>query len=171
MKFLNAPRLAMAAMAASLAVSAPAYAGDGTAVPTTLPAAPADMGQVIFWRPGTMVGGAMGCGVNQGTERISALGAGKYFIVNLTPGTHSFNARSEARDELTLEVEPGETYYVRCTIRMGIMVGRPNLAPSTAEEFNTRRENLKYVDSDDVGPRVLPDPGATAAAAPAAAAG
>lgn len=168
MKFPPMTRMAMAAIAASLAVSAPAYAGDGSPVPTTLPAPPADMGQVIFWRPGTMVGGAMGCGVNEGTERISALGAGKYFIVNITPGTHSFNARSEARDELTLEVEPGETYYVRCTIRMGIMVGRPNLAPSTAEEFNGRRENLKYVDSDDIGPRVLPDPGAAAPAAPAA---
>lgn len=167
MNFKNMPRVAMAALAASMALATPAFAGDGTKAPATLPAAPADMGQVIFWRPGTMVGGAMGCGVNEGADRISALGAGKYFILNLTPGTHGFNARSEARDDLTLEIEPGETYYVRCTIRMGFMVGRPNLAPSTAEEFNARRENLEYVDSDDVGPRVLPDPGA-AAATPAA---
>ncbi len=101
-----------------------------------------------------------------GTERISALGAGKYFVVNLAPGTHEFNARSEARDALTLEVEDGETYYVRCTIRMGLMVGRPNLSPSDVAAFNEKRGDLEYVDSDDHTAVVLPDPGA--AAAPAA---
>lgn len=158
----------MLAMAASLAVATPAFAGDGGPAPTTLPAPPAAQGQVVFYRTGGMVGAAMGCGVNQGTERISALGGGKYFILNIAPGTYEFNARSEARDTLRLEVEAGETYYVRCTIRMGFMVGRPNLSPSTAEEFATRRDDLKYVDSDDVGPRVLPDPSATTAPAPAA---
>jgi hypothetical protein len=154
---------AAALVMSSLSFASPALAGDGNPAPATLPAPPEGSGQVVFWRPGTMVGAAMGCGVNQGTDRISALGAGKYFIVNLAPGTYEFNARSEARDALTLEVEPGEVYYVRCTIRMGLMVGRPNLSPSTEAEFNERRENLKYVDSDDVGQTVLADPGSPAA--------
>lgn len=154
--------------AAALALSAaggaiPAQAFDGGPVPATLPTPPAGQGQVIFWRPGTMVGGAMGCGVNMGTERISALGAGKYFILNLAPGTHEFNARSEARDVLTLEVEPGETYFVRCTIRMGFMVGRPNLSPSTLAEFNEKRDDLEYVDGDDLGERAARDPNPPAA--------
>jgi Protein of unknown function (DUF2846) len=157
--------LALACATAGLSVS-PAYAGEGTDAPAVIPGPPAGQGQVIFWRPGTMVGGAMGCGVNMGTERISALGAGKYFVVNLAPGTHEFNARSEARDALTLEVEDGETYYVRCTIRMGLMVGRPNLSPSDVAAFNEKRGDLEYVDSDDHTAVVLPDPGA--AATPAA---
>ncbi len=81
------------------------------------------------------------------------------------PGTHEFNARSEARVALTLEVENGETYYVRCTIRMGIMVGRPNLAPTDAAAFNEKRGDLEYVDSDDHTATVLPDPGSAAAPA------
>lgn len=167
MKTLTFSRMAMLSVAASMAVATPALAGDGMPPPATLPAPPEGQGQVIFWRPGSFVGSAMGCGVNEGTERISALGNGKYFIVPMAPGTHEFNARSEARDNLTLEVEPGETYYVRCTIRMGVFVGRPNLAPSSEEEFGTRRDGLKYVDSDDIGPRVLRDPGASAPAAAA----
>lgn len=157
--------LALVSALGGLSVSTSAIAGEGTDAPAVIPGPPAGQGQVIFWRPGTMVGGAMGCGVNMGTERISALGAGKYFVVNLAPGTHEFNARSEARDALTLEVEPDETYYVRCTIRMGIMVGRPNLAPSTAEAFNEKRGDLEYVDSDDHTAVVMPDPGAAAAPA------
>ncbi len=160
--------LALALASATTGLSASvAVAGEGTNAPAVIPGPPAGQAQVVFWRPGTMVGGAMGCGVNMGTERISALGAGKYFVVNLAPGTHEFNARSEARDALTLEVEDGETYYVRCTIRMGLMVGRPNLSPSDVAAFNEKRGDLEYVDSDDHSATVLADPGVASAPAPA----
>lgn len=139
--------------------SPPAMAADGAATVAALPAPPAGQGQIVFWRPGSIVGAALGCGVNQGTERISALGRGKYFLLNLAPGAYEFNAKSEAKDTLNLEVEEGEVYYVKCTIRMGIMTGRPNLAPSNAAEFSEKKAELKYVDADDVGPRVAPDPG------------
>lgn len=141
------------------ALTAPAAANPGRPAPAELPAPPEGKGQIVFWRSGTMVGGAMGCGVNIGKERISALGAGKYFILNIEPGAHEFNAKSEAKDVLNLEVDAGERYVVKCTIRMGIMSGRPNLAPSTVEEFNAKKDDLKYVDSDDIGPKVVPDPG------------
>lgn len=141
------------------ALSAPAAANPGRPAPAELPSPPEGKGQIVFWRSGTMVGGAMGCGVNIGKERISALGAGKYFILNIEPGAHEFNAKSEAKDVLNLEVDAGERYVVKCSIRMGIMSGRPNLAPSTVEEFNSKKDDLKYVDSDDIGPKVVPDPG------------
>lgn len=134
----------------------------GRPAPGELPAVLEGMGRIVFWRSGTYVGSGMGCGVNIGTERISALGAGKYFVLDLKPGAYEFNAKSEAKDVLNTEVEAGETSYVKCTIRMGLMVGRPNLSPSTVEEYAEKRDGLKYVDSDDVGPKVMPDPGAPA---------
>ncbi len=151
-------RIALTFLVASVPLSG-ASAAEGAKVPETLPAPPEGEGQIIFWRSGSMMGGAMGCGVNLGEERISALGMGKYVILNIAPGAYEFNAKSEAKDVLNLEVGPGETQYVKCTIRMGMMVGRPNLSPSTAEEFNSKRGDLKYVDSDDLGPKALPDPG------------
>lgn len=147
------------AVTAAFAITPAAFATEGTKAPESLPAPPEGQGQVIFWRSGSMIGGGLGCGVNIGDERISALGAGKYFILNLEPGAYEFNAKSEAKDVLALEVDSGETYYVKCTIRMGIVVGRPNLAPSTIEEFSRNKSDYEYVDSDDVGPKVLPDPG------------
>lgn len=131
----------------------------GSQAPATLPVPAEGLGQVLFWRSGTVVGTAMGCGVNDGTERISALGAGHYFILPLPPGAHTFNAKSEAKDVLEVAVKAGETTFVKCTIKMGIMVGRPNLSPSSVDEYEKKRGDLKYVDSDDIGPKVLPDPG------------
>jgi hypothetical protein len=138
---------------------AAAFADPGRPAPAKLPAPPEGKGQIVFWRSGTVVGGALGCGVNIGKERISALGAGRYFILNIEPGAHEFNAKSEAKDVLNLEVDAGESYVVKCSIRMGIMSGRPNLAPSTVEEFNSKKADLKYVDSDDIGSMVVADPG------------
>lgn len=112
----------------------------------------AGKGQIVFFRSGGM-GFAMGCGVNENDVRVSALGAGKYFVIQTEPGTHTYTAKSESKDVLTLEIDPGETYYVRCTIKMGIMVGRPNLSPSTKEEFDKASSKLKYVDADDFGPK------------------
>lgn len=149
---------AVAAMIAATSASA-ADRVPGRPAPATLPTPPEGQGQVLFWRSGTVVGSGMGCGVNLGTERISALGAGHYFLLPLAPGSYQFNAKSEAKDVLDVAVKAGETTYVKCTIKMGIMVGRPNLSPSTAEEYEKKRGDLKYVDSDDLGPNVLADPG------------
>lgn len=115
--------------------------------------APADKGQIVFYRTGGQ-GFALGCQVTENDERISALGAGKYFIHNPTPGKHTYVVSSEAKDVLTMEIEPGETYFVRCKIKMGIMMGRPNIGPSDQAEFDGVSHKLKLVDADDMGPKV-----------------
>ena len=150
---------AIALAISSMAVPTVAMSESGRGAPIAIPAPTEGKGQVIFWRSGTMMGAAMGCGVNIGKERISALGAGRYFVLNTAPGAYEFNAKSEAKDTLNLEVDAGEVYVVKCSIRMGLVGGRPNLAPSTLEEFNAKKKDLKYVDSDDIGGKVLADPG------------
>lgn len=161
-KVMGAALLALSVMAGAGTV-APAIAKEAKTEETkgvkkVIPAPPEGKGQIVFYRPGGM-GFALGCGVNENGERLSALGAGKYFILPAEPGSHSYTVKSEATDLLTLEVEPGETYYVKCKIKMGIMVGRPNIAPSTQAEFDGDSHKLKYVDADDMGASVLPDPG------------
>ena len=44
---------------------------------------------------------------------------------------------------LALEIEPDETYFVRCNIGMGVMAGRANLSPSDRETFAKRAKGLK----------------------------
>ena len=145
--------------------SQPATAAEAPAQnsPKVIPAPPAGKGQVVFYRGGGLSGIALGCGINSGSARISALGAGRYFILPVEPGPSSYTVKSEAVDELTLEVGPDETAYVKCAIKMGIMVGRPDLAPGSKDDFDKRSPKLKYVDSDDIGTLVLPDPANPAA--------
>ena len=42
-------------------------------------------------------------------------------------GLNSLWARTEAKSEIPINVEFGKIYYVRCSISMGVMVGRPKL--------------------------------------------
>ena len=124
-----------------------------------VPAPPEGKGQIVFYRTGGP-GFIMGCAVNENGEKVSSLGAGKYFVLVAEPGPHTFTAESESKDTLNLEVDPDETQYVRCKIKMGIMVGRPNLSPSDKTTFDTMSRKLKMVDEDDRGPRTRAEAGA-----------
>lgn len=44
-----------------------------------------------------------------------------------------------AEDRLRMEVEPGETYYVEQTVRMGVFTGGFRLVPATQADFERRR--------------------------------
>ena len=132
-----------------------------------IPAPPAGKGQIVFFRPGGM-GFAVGCSVNENGQKISSLGAGKYFIMVADPGRHEYSVQSEAKDVLALEVEPDETQFASCKIKMGIMVGRPDIKPATEAEFRAQK-NPKMVDADDMGPApgaLRPDEVTAALAAP-----
>ena len=107
----------------------------------TIPPPPAGMGQVVFYRSSRM-GMLVSCRVREGDRVVNRLPPGKYFIFQAPPGPHEFNVRSEARDALRLEIEEGETQYVRCAIGMGIGVGRPNLSPQSRADFDQRGRGL-----------------------------
>lgn len=139
--------------AASIAIApnmAAAKEAKKPADPIVIPPPPAGKGQIVFFRPGGM-GLVLGCSVNEKGGKISSLGAGKYFVMVTDPGRHEFTVKSEAKDVLALEVESDETQYAKCRIKMGIMVGRPDLAPATEAEFRDNPK-LDLVDADDMGP-------------------
>ena len=138
------------AVSAMFALSAPAMASDAPVAPIALPKPPPGKGQIVFFRPGAM-GFAIGCSVNENGQKVSSLGSGKYFVMVTTPGRHEFTVKSEAKDTLALEVESDETQFASCKIKMGVMVGRPDLRPATEEEFR-KNAKLKLVDADDMGP-------------------
>jgi hypothetical protein len=146
---VNSIKIALAA-SAMFSLSAPTYAADAPLASIALPKPPAGKGQIVFFRPGAM-GFAIGCSVNESGQKVSSLGSGKYFIMVTTPGRHEFTVKSEAKDTLALEVEPDETQFASCKIKMGVMVGRPDLRPATEEEFR-KNAKLKLVNADDMGP-------------------
>jgi Protein of unknown function (DUF2846) len=99
--------------------------------------------QVVFFRPGSIMGAALGCTVHEGDAEIARLGSGKYYVVEEAPGKHEFFTKGEATDRLNLEVESDETYFVKCNIGMGVMSGRANLSPSDRAAFAAKAKGLK----------------------------
>lgn len=108
-----------------------------------LAAAPADKAQVVFFRPGSLIGAALGCTVHEGEAQVARLGSGKYWVINAAPGKHQYHTEGETTDRLNLELEAGETYFVRCNIGAGVMSGRANLSPSDRESFAKKAKGLK----------------------------
>lgn len=146
------PALASAQDASATAPTGTPVAAEATAAPVVaastglVGAAPADRGQIVFFRPSKFAGGAVGFKVREGETELGKLRSGKYFIALVEPGTHSYTVHSEAKDVLTMEVEAGETYYVQGTITMGLMAGRPNLSPSDQATFDGMAAKLKLAD-------------------------
>lgn len=135
--------------AALAALASPAIAAEPAPVaPIAVAAPPEGKGQIVFFRRGG-IGPLISCAVSENGTRVSRLPPGKYFVLVTTPGAHSYTVSSEAKDTLNLEVEAGETQYAKCNIRMGILAGRPNLAPSTKEEFDKGAGKLKLVEPED----------------------
>jgi hypothetical protein len=92
---------------------------------------------VVFFRPSKFVGSAVGFKVREGETELGKLGNGNYFFIDVEPGAHEYVVHSEVKDVLPLEIDAGEVYYVQGGIGMGVMVGRPNLAPADKVKFET----------------------------------
>lgn len=143
-------KLHLIALAVAGTLAMPAIAQQAAEAPITtksgtIGAAPADKAQVVFWRPGTIIGGALGCTVREGTDtnEVARLGAGKYYAITAEPGKHTYYTTGEAKDQLNMELEPGETYFVKCSIGAGIMSGRAQVAPSDRAAFAAKAKGMK----------------------------
>ena len=137
--------LSAAALTAIALATSPALA-DLASIQTksgVIAAPAAGQGQVVFYRPGSIIGAALGCTVHEGEPEIARLGSGKFFVVPMAPGKHDFSTRGEAQDHITVEVEEGETYFVKCNIGMGVMSGRANLSPADEATFAKKAKGLK----------------------------
>ncbi|HMI40127.1 MAG TPA: DUF2846 domain-containing protein [Sphingomicrobium sp.] len=164
-------RKLMFVLAAATALTAvPAIAGDTAKVPVTISAPAAGQGQVVFFRPGKFVGSAIRCTVREDGKMLGRAGNGHYFVVSAAPGAHRYTTKTEATDTLNVEVEPDETTYVKCSIGMGVMAGRPNLSPATPEDFGQVAHKIKPTDMADIAKDIAKDDAERASKAPAAAA-
>lgn len=140
---LDLIRLSSFALVAALASATADAAPLDPAVAAKL-GPPADgKAQVVFFRPAKFAGAAMGYIVREGKDELGKLRNGKYFVATVEPGAHTYTVHSEAKDNLNLEVEAGETYFVSSSMSMGLLVGHPNLSPSTVEEFQKVMDKLE----------------------------
>jgi Protein of unknown function (DUF2846) len=136
----------------------PTWAADKAPATPVVVAAPAEgKSNIVFFRPGSMVGAAIRCTVREDGKMIGRMGSGDYFVHTAEPGTHAFSAETEAKDVVTLETEAGETYYVKCKIAAGFMAGRPNLSPADAPTFDAVSAKLDLISPEKMAETIAKD--------------
>jgi len=140
----DSPAPAPAAAAVPAAPSASAPAKDTASVPNAPPPAPSGgsippppdgKGQVVFFRPSGFTGMAVWFNVRENGVALGKLSNGAYFVDVTDPGPHTYVGATENKNTLHLEIDAGETYYVRGSIQMGLVIGEANMAPSDQATF------------------------------------
>ena len=160
---------AQAAVPTAPAPAAPApttsasTAGDSEAPSSAhLPPPPPGKAQVVFFRTGAYMGAIYTVGVREDKTELGALSNQSYFVVTLDPGVHTFTSKTENTSRIKLELDPGETYYVRGTLSMGLIAAEVNLAPADAAMFDLHYPHLHARAS-----KVAPDHDAATSKGPA----
>lgn len=96
-----------------------------------------DKGLIYIYRPNSFCGAGVSYDVKVGEEPITTLYNGGYFPYFSNTGEVEFWAKTESKSAVTLDVNKGETYYIKGTVGVGFFVGRPHLIvvePNIAEE-------------------------------------
>lgn len=88
---------------------------------------PPNKGLVYIYRPSSFVGGGVSYDVKVGEAPVATLYNGGYYPYFSNPGEVEFWAKTESKSAVTLDVKTGETYFVKGTIGVGLLVGRPHL--------------------------------------------
>jgi hypothetical protein len=154
----------LAALLAGCAASGPKY----SEVKGSIPELGAEQGRIYFYRP-SAVGAAIQPNILLNGTVVGEMVPQGFFYVDRSPGSYLATARTESEATLQIPLAASETKYVRASISLGILVGRPNLMLVDARDALVELADLGYA-----GTAVLrPGSGgaAPAAAAPSTASG
>jgi len=141
------------------AVAPPAPDATAAQVPDAAPTSAAGLpgkGRIFFFRPGRLAGAIYTYHIVEvgddgkaakDAPHLGDLPNGGAFSFEAEPGVHSYNitgpmAVNKAEDRLRMEVEPGETYYVEQTVRMGLVTGGFRLVPADEARFKGSKVKL-----------------------------
>jgi len=89
----------------------------------------ADYAVVHFYRPRNFSGSAIGYKIRLDDETvIGRVRNGEYFKYEIKDfGEHKFWGKTESEAAVIIDVKEGEEYFVRCGIKMGVAIGRPEI--------------------------------------------
>jgi hypothetical protein len=129
--------------AASSADAADADAAEHASI--DVPPPPPGKGQVVFFRRRSILGTAQWFKVRENGKALGKLTNGAYFVQVADPGLHTYTAtfEPELKDHLTLQIDPGETYFVEGTTTHALIIGAADLTPSDKAAFEKASSHLK----------------------------
>lgn len=86
-------------------------------------------------------------------QLLAKLDGGRYFIVKLEPGTHSFRSKNKKDGGVEIELKLGQEYYLRMETRTGVQVNSPRISVVPNEEGRYDVKQVKYINDDDIKDR------------------
>ena len=88
-----------------------------------------DYALIHFYRPTSALGALLGYKINNANDSIvGRLRNGEKFIYKTKKfGNQSFYGTLETKEVVKINVEKGKEYFVRCSVNMGIVLGRPEI--------------------------------------------
>ena len=127
-------------------VAAPAVSPIDTAGVNNTP----QPGKIIIYRGSSIVGSALACPIRYKGQEIVELARGKFAEWSVPPGRYILTNHTSS---VEVAVDPGETRYVRCMIKMGMLLGRADLQIADEESFNEHRNEYEQKSLESVTAR------------------
>jgi len=104
---------------------------------------------VYIYRPGKMMGKALEPSVFVDDIELARMDNGRYFTIKLKPGKHIVHMTSEKKG-FAIDMGPGQTYYFRVGIEMGMWKGHGKLTLEDAEKAMPEIKKLKFLGQDKI---------------------
>ncbi|WP_430400310.1 hypothetical protein [Flavobacterium sp.] len=88
-----------------------------------------DFALLHFYRPTSALGAFLGFKIKDKNDSIvGRLRNGEKFILKTKKfGKQSFYGELETKEELEINIEKGKEYFIRCSVKRGVMIGRPEI--------------------------------------------
>lgn len=93
--------------------------------PAQIPTPEEGKGLVVFYRTKKFSGSAIKFSVKDSERAYGQLKNGTIININVEPGEHMFWSQVISSDAITLTIEEGKVYYIKGTVKMGAIAGRP----------------------------------------------
>lgn len=106
-------------------------------------------GKIIMYRGSSVFGAGVACPIRYKGQQIVELARGKYAEWSVPPGRYILNNHTSS---VEVAVDPGETRYVRCMVKMGALAGRADLQIVDEESFNEHRNEYSEKALDAAAP-------------------
>ena len=112
---------------------------------SSMPAIKAGDGRVFFYRSNSMLGAAIQPDVRLNGEVVGPSKPGGFFYVDRPAGAYSAATSTETEKTVTLQLDAGESKYIKMTRGFGVVVGRMIMSVEPAQTARTELASMSYV--------------------------
>jgi len=129
------------------------FRAEGETIVAVTPATPTAVdtteATVYIYRPGKMAGKALEPSVFVDDTELARMDNGRYFALKLKPGKHIIHMTDDKKG-YAIDMGPGQTYYFRIGIEMGMWKGHGKITLDDADRAIKEIKKIKFIGQDKI---------------------